>query len=369
MHKKTHEEYVRELAIKNPNLEVIGMYIDAKTKIKHRCKKHNVIWDISPSNALKNQGCVKCKYEKLSSNQLKSHEQYLKEVVEKNPHVLVLGTYIGANKRILHKCKYCGKEWFICPSDILEEKSCRECACKRFGAKVRKLHTQYVDELFNINPNIEPIEDYINTDTSILHRCKICRHIWSIKPNHTLRGHGCPICGFKSMADSKRKPQEQYIQELFYVNPSIEVIGEYVNYTTPLLHRCKKCGNEWEAKPMHTMRGHGCTSCNESHGERGISVWLDNNMIEYIPQYRFDDCRDRYPLPFDFYLPQHNICIEYNGRQHYESIDFFGGEDAFKVRQQHDNIKKNYCQNNDISLLCISYQQDIKEELNKFLLI
>ncbi len=299
----------------------------------------------------------------------KTHKEYLANVEVKNQHIIVLGVYDGASKPILHKCKYCGKEWLIRPSDVLAGKGCRECSCKRCGDCLRKSHTQYIEDLNDVNINIEPIEDYINTDTAILHKCKVCNHIWSIKPNHTLSGHGCPMCGFKSMADNKRKPQEQYIQELFYVNPNIEVVGEYINFTTALLHRCKKCGNEWYAKPIHTMRGHGCPVCNESHGEKQISQWLNNNNIEYIPQYRFDDCRDKYPLPFDFYLPLHNVCIEYNGKQHYEPVDYFGGQDAFEVRQYHDQIKQYYCQNNNISLINISYLQDIEEELNKFLLI
>jgi hypothetical protein len=276
----------------------------------------------------------------------------------------VIETYITNRTPILHKCKLDEHQWYARPYSILSGKGCPMCA-----GNVKRTHKQYIQDLILVNSNIEPIEEYINTDTSILHQCKICQHIWSIKPNHTLNGHGCPMCEFKKNADNKRKPQEEYIQELSYVNSDIEVIGEYINYITPLLHRCKKCGNEWDAKPCHTMRGHGCSVCNESHGEKGISQWLDNNSVEYISQYRFDDCRDKYPLPFDFYLPQHNICIEYNGKQHYEAIDFFGGEDAFKIRQQHDGIKKNYCQSNNINLLYISYKQNIEEELNKFLLI
>ena len=50
--KKTHEEYVVELAIKNPNTEVIEQYIDARTPIVHHCKMHDIFWKISPSNAL-----------------------------------------------------------------------------------------------------------------------------------------------------------------------------------------------------------------------------------------------------------------------------------------------------------------------------
>lgn len=292
------------------------------------------------------------------------HDEYVLLVGIDNPNIEVVGEYINNRTSILHKCKIDGHIWSARPYSILSGKGCPMCA-----GNVKKTHQQYVQDLMLVNANINPIEEYINTDTPILHQCKICKHIWVIKPNHTLNGHGCPMCGFESSADNKRKPQEEYVQELLYVNPNIEVVGKYINYITPLLHRCKKCGNEWDAKPCHTMRGHGCLVCNESHGERSISQWLDDNNIEYESQYRFEDCRNKYPLPFDFYLPQHNICIEYNGRQHYESIDFFGGEDAFKIRQQHDKIKKNYCQSNDIDLLCISYQQDIEEKLNKFLLI
>ena len=294
----------------------------------------------------------------------RTHEQYVREVAQINPNLSVIERYLNNRTAILHRCNIDQYEWRAVPYSILQGKGCPMCA-----GNAKRTHSQYVADLMGVNVNIEPIEEYVNTDTSILHKCKICEHVWSIKPNHTLNGHGCPMCGFKSSADSKRKSQDEYIQELFYVNQDIEVVGEYINYITPLLHRCKKCGNEWYAKPCHTMRGHGCSVCNESHGERGIAQWLGYNHIKYMPQYRFEDCRDKYPLPFDFYLPQYNTCIEYNGRQHYKPIGFFGGEDAFKIRQQHDKIKKNYCQRNNIDLLCISYKQDIAEELNKILLI
>lgn len=369
MNKKTHEDYIMELAIKNPNLEAVEKYVDMKKKIAHKCKKHLVVWDILPSNALKGQGCYLCRCEKIHEKQAKSHEQYLVDVSVKNQHVIVLGIYINATTPILHKCKYCGKEWDACPSDILSGKACRECSCKRAGEQRKKTHQQYVGELSDINDDIEPIEDYINTDTAILHRCKICEHIWPIKPNHTLSGHGCPMCGFKANADTKRKSQDQYIQELSYVNSNIEVVSEYINFITPLLHRCKKCGNEWDAKPIHTMRGHGCTVCNESHGEREISHWLENNKIKSVPQYRFDDCRDQHSLPFDFYLPDLNTAIEYQGRQHYEAVEFFGGQEYLEYIQHHDKIKSEYCANNNIQLICIPYWENTNDFLNKILLI
>ena len=62
--KKTHEEYVAELAIKNPNVEVVGKYIDSNTKITHRCKTHDYYWEAFPNNVLRGYGCKKCQIEK-----------------------------------------------------------------------------------------------------------------------------------------------------------------------------------------------------------------------------------------------------------------------------------------------------------------
>lgn len=294
----------------------------------------------------------------------RSHDEYITLVAAINPNLDVIERYINNYTPILHRCKLDGYQWSIRPYSVLGGQGCPMCA-----GNAKRTHEQYIKDLANIALDIEPVEEYINTDTPILHKCRVCEHIWPIKPNHTLNGHGCPMCKFKINADSKRKSQTQYIQELFYVNPNIEVIGEYVNYITPLLHRCKKCSNEWEAKPIHTMRGHGCTVCNESHGERGVSQWLTNNNVEYIPQHRFDDCRDKQPLPFDFYLPKLNIAIEYQGHQHYESIDFFGGQVYLEYVQSHDKIKSDYCAKNNIQLICVPYWEDINQYLNNFLLI
>lgn len=98
-------------------------------------------------------------------------------------------------------------------------------------------------------------------------------------------------------------------------------------------------------------------------------MWLDSHGVKYMQQKAFDDCCDIKPLPFDFYLPEYNCCIEYDGEQHYRAVDYFGGEDGFKKTVAHDNIKNDYCKNNDIKLLRIPYYANVEEELNNFLFI
>lgn len=104
-----------------------------------------------------------------------------------------------------------------------------------------------------------------------------------------------------------------------------------------------------------------------SQGEREILLFLEDKGIKYLTQYKFDDCRMINPLRFDFYLPDYNICIEYNGKQHYQSIQYFGGDKNFQKQQQRDGIKRKYCRRNNIKLIEIAYNDDFNISMNNLL--
>lgn len=86
---------------------------------------------------------------------------------------------------------------------------------------------------------------------------------------------------------------------------------------------------------------------------------MSENNINYIIEKRFSDCKNKRVLPFDFYLPDFNLCIEYDGLQHFESNDRFGGNEEFNKIKIRDNIKNNYCSgiNGKPKLLRISYKE------------
>ena len=75
-------------------------------------------------------------------------------------------------------------------------------------------------------------------------------------------------------------------------------------------------------------------------------------------------------MPFDFYLPAYNLCIEFDGEQHFKSIKHFGGEKRLSIQKIKDNIKTEYCKNNNIKLLRIPYYDfnNIEKILEKILL-
>ena len=359
--KKTHEEYVAELAIKNPNVEVIGQYIGACVKILHRCKIHDIEWMAYPDNILHGHGCYMC-----GNNIKKTQEQYIQEVKVINSFIEVIEQYIDALTPIQHRCKVDGYIWYATPSAILRGDKCPKCM-----GNAKKTTNQYIDELKTINDKIEVIGKYINATTPIAHRCMIDGHIWNAKPVNLLSGKGCPICKFNKLSNLFVKSHEQYIKEVALINPDIEVLGQYINARTPILHHCIKDDYIWKSTPFNVLNGQGCPRCQESNGERQIRQWLENKSITYVYQKTFMYCKDKKELPFDFYLPDYNICIEYDGEQHFQPIDFAGNGDEwaierFNATQQHDGIKNQYCKDNDIDLLRIPYYANIGEELEKF---
>lgn len=107
----------------------------------------------------------------------------------------------------------------------------------------------------------------------------------------------------------------------------------------------------------------------KSKGEQIIIRYLRKNGWKTESEFGFDDLRDVNKLRFDVKATKNNqwFLIEYDGRQHFESVDYFGGEDHFKKTVEHDKMKNDYCLKNNISLLRIRYDEKVEEKLGKYL--
>lgn len=363
--RKTHEQYVKEVDNLNSNINIIGTYINNHTSILHKCLIDGYEWNARPSDILRGSGCPKCK-----NNIKRTHEQYVEELSHVNPNVIALEQYVNFNHPILHLCKVHNIQWNSKPSSTLKGRGCNKCWRERNGKSIAKSNNSYVEELSKISPNIIVVEKYQKSNTPILHRCIICGYEWKTTPSSTLQGHGCPKC-----ANNIKRTQEEYVKEVLEINPDIEVVGSYINLKTPIEHKCKIHNYLYTTSPSNVLSGCGtCKYCKESSGERIVRQWLETHNIDYIFQHTYDDCRDLYVLPFDFFLPTCNCIIEFDGQHHFEPIDFANkglewANERLKLTQYHDNIKNEYCKNNGISLLRIPYYKNIEEELNNFLFI
>lgn len=181
--------------------------------------------------------------------------------------------------------------------------------------------------------------------------------------HHIYRKHGCPICGNHKIRLSKAFTYEKFLQLVndceLHKNKNYDYSKfVYINKHTKGIIICPKHG-EFLQSPNNHLRGKGCPICKSSKGELKVKSFFDFNHIKYIRQHSFFDCMLKKHLRFDFYLPEYNICIEYQGIQHYKPISYFGGKTNYDITKIRDNIKKEYCKNNNIKLIEIKYSDDI----------
>ena len=175
-----------------------------------------------------------------------------------------------------------------------------------------------------------------------------------------LNGNGCPTCSGRC---------KQGIND--FIIKSKKLHGDKydyskVEYKTAHVKVCIICPihGEFSQKAREHYRKSGCPSCRKSIGELKVEAILKSKNIIYEKEFRFEDCRNKNKLPFDFYLKDYNMCIEYDGEQHFKAKDYFGGEDSFEYRKRMDQIKTQYCVDNNIKLLRIPYYNShIMEDL------
>ena len=204
--------------------------------------------------------------------------------------------------------------------------------------------------------------DYINNEIKIKIICE--KHgEFEQSPRDHLNNKGCTSCGLRGNTED-------------FIERSLEIHGNKYNYSLvdytfsyeKVKIICEKHGI-FEQMPKSHLSKHGCPTCKESKGEIEVSKILNGGNIEYQREYTFVDCKYKKGLPFDFYLPNEMVCIEYHGKQHYEPITHFGGEKRFNEQVDKDNIKREFCKENGIKLIEIKYDEDIKNKLEECLSI
>ena len=236
--------------------------------------------------------------------------------------------------------------------------------------EAKQYNVEIVDD--NIVNNTTPIKFICNKHKDKGVQEKSWASIYSKK-------YPCKYC-YEEFLESRRNPEEQRLKNMLikdgekwhvksveerfwdnvklFKNPTIDVVGEYTKAHEKIECKCLKCGGTFYLRPDHIKRGIGHSGCNKSLGEERLEKYLKEHNINYIGQYRFGDCvRKERDMPFDFYLPDLNVAIEYDGIQHYEPIVKFGGEEGFAELKLNDYYKTNYCAEHGIKLIRVPYTE------------
>jgi len=188
---------------------------------------------------------------------------------------------------------------------------------------------------------------------------------WEASINKRANGEGCPYLsshriwkGFNDLqttnpelalqwhpTKNKKKPYEvtkfsndKVWWKVVYIEPS----GEERIY-------------EWYASVDSRSRGTDCPYLSSSKAERLVYSLLKKMKVEYVAEKKFEECKDKLPLPFDIYIENSKVIIELDGIQHFTNIFYDNYE---TITLPHDCIKNIFCKNNDIVLLRIPYIYD-----------
>ena len=199
-----------------------------------------------------------------------------------------------------------------------------------------------------------------------------------VKVNKHLIGRGCKICGYESTRQKFIIPYKTFIEKATeihnnrYIYPFNEKWWDknYKDRTStkvPII--CPNHGEFYQSVQAH-LSGHGCHICKFSNGERIVAEILEKLKIDYICQYSIRINNRRYYI--DFYLPECNAFIEFDGVQHFKPIGFFGGENSLLHNVHRDKIKDEFAKNSGIKMIRIPFYMKYEEielkltlELNK----
>lgn len=233
---------------------------------------------------------------------------------------------------------------------------CKECAKEKLSA-IKKFSDDKIGQIFNKAYNGK--YEFVNVTREKNKRGKIITYINYICPYHGLKKielgniNACK-CGCKECYDDEQKMTEDEIKRR-----GAEICNrmgyKYKGYFRDkgfirIVYECPIHG-ENNASIYHLEEGKGCPKCYSSSIEVSLTNILNSNNIEFVQQKEFEWLRYCNPLRLDFYLPQYNIAIECQGKQHFEAVKSWGDINAFEERQIRDNIKKELCEEHNIKLI------------------
>jgi len=342
--------------LKASNLNYIGIIDGSKKKIVFTCNQHGQLeqrFDVH----IKNLKCPKCKT--LKNN--KYTKEYINSLIKKKKNRTAYKYFLekdiyNVKDKISIECDKHGKFEQRLHNHFNLGQICKECSIEN--------RISITDDLKNwIKVNEYTIIKYNGYKSKSLIKC-VKKHLFKSTIDN-LKNYGCAIC-----VEINRLSKER---EKFIEASKLTWCDGFINFHyDTLIYNGKRKLFTMESDvglisqlPDNHLRGF---LPRKSTGETIIKNILDKYSINYEKEKKFDGCVNKRKLRFDFYIHDKNICLEYNGIQHYQKVDRFGGENAFNYQKNNDLIKSNFCEKNNIKLIIISYKDSIIDKLKEFII-
>lgn len=288
---------------------------------------------------------------------MKTTKEIQEKLTEKFENLILQEDYKGANEKITIKCTSCGHEWRAIPRSVIGSK----CGCPKCGVQKAKFAMAKQRFLSKLDTNLYELVEY-KSPTEAIVKCKKCGNLRHTTPDNIIR-YGCKVCASVKQNEPRKLTTKEFI------NRSKEIHGsrydyskaEYISWNTPICIICSKHGEFWQRAGKH-LSGHNCPKCRESAGEELVRLALEESKIPFEREKHLQLYKK---VLVDFYinLDGKEYIIEVNGEQHYMPIEYFGGQLHYEEQVKRDKALSDYCQENDIKLFIIKYNENKLERI------
>ena len=266
-------------------------------------------------------------------------------------YIVLSDKYKNCHEKIRFRHSVCGHEYEASLHNIITLKTrCPYC----FGA-IKRTPEEFRNKFDKIQGGkMRLLEDYTTTNNRIKVECCVCGNVWSANPSNLLNGSHCPVCVSKEAGVRHRKTDENFKAEVYkYYGDTLTVLGTYQRATEMIDVRCNICGNVFSNYAgSFCVRHVACPICKMYKGERKIYDYLINHGILFERQKMFPELLGIRggQLSYDFYVPDYNLLIEYQGNFH-DGTANYDKSFYFETQQEHDKRKREYARDNKIELL------------------
>ena len=321
-------------------------YIKDNKYVSFNCKIHGEIIT-AISIHLGGSKCMKCVNDNKRTDRKTLINKFRK--IHGNKYDYDLVEYTNTHGKIKIKCKKHGV-FITTPHRHIRGQVCHKCTIEK---RRKKLKDSFIKRSIEVHGDKYGYENvvYVTAKKPVLIKCRL-HGLFKQMPNSHLNGRGCKECAEISRSKTKTKTTEQFIIEAKFIHKDKYNYSKtiYNGRHSKLMIICNKHGKFMQDAGSH-LSGNGCPRCKSSRGEILIEDILTDMCIEFIREYKIEGYRYRY----DFYVPESNLLIEYDGIQHFKPIKRFGGVKAFKRTKRSDTIKDRLAKDKGFDLLRISY--------------
>ncbi len=338
-----------------------------RNKVNIECLIHGV-FEQKVASHLNGQGCRKCAIEKTTIKITKTLDQFIKDAneVHGNFYTYSRFKYDGGKTKGIITCPNHG-DFLQTGFAHLSGQGCPRCVPEKISKSKRTHYREFIEKAKEINLNkfeYGTEDEYISFLIKFPIKCS--KHGWFLQtPISHLKGFGCKKCAIEHTSNLQRSTyiDFEYKAKLIHGDKYGYPDKNYFNKKSILTITCPIHG-DFKQKAATHLKGHGCPRCKESFGERHVSQSLNKYNIKHIREYKISE----QPYRYDFYLPDYNIYIEYHGKQHYRSVDYFGGKKALDKSIKRDKVKIELIKRSTGLLITLKYTFNTLEKIEDELL-